>query len=146
MGILADFLCVMGCKSIPEFAPADEMALQKESLPPDLLEYLRVSNRWLTRQEGHYDFVIRLVRMARSHPDAFQQTRAGILSLKARQTLRKRFRQSSRLAAQRFLGTERTPFPPDQAPPPADFATRLPEITPEIMGHIASLIQQDEDD
>jgi len=146
-GILADFLRVMGCKSIPEFAPADAMVLQKASLPPDVLEYLRLSNRWLTRQEGHYDFVIRLVRMAQGQPDAFQQTQAGILSLKARQTLRKRFRHSSRLAAQSFLGADRTPFPPDQAPPPpADFASRLPEITPEIMGHIATLVQQTEND
>ena len=142
-GILADFLGAMGCTSIPEFAPAGEMVLQKASLAPDVLEYLRMCNRWLTLPDGHYDFVIGLVKMSQDQPEAFQQTRAGILSLKARQALRKRFRHSSRLAAQNFLGADRTPFPPDQAaPPPADFDTRLAEITPEIMGRIATLIQQ----
>lgn len=144
-GILADFLQAMGCNSPPEFAPADVAVLQKASLPPDLLEYLRLSNRWLTKPEGHYEFVIRLVQMAHKQPAAFQQTQAGILSLKARRALRRRFRWGNLQAAQRFLGMERTPFPPDKAPAPeADFDTRLEELTPDIMGHIATLIHQAE--
>jgi len=142
-GIMADFLQAMDCKRNPEFAPVDMAVLQKASLPPDLLEYLRLSNRWLTRPEGHYEFVIRLVQMARKQPGAFQQTRAGILSLKARQTLRRRFRWGNLQAGQRFLGVDRPPFPPGKAPAPeAGFNTRPEDITPDIMGHIATLIHQ----
>lgn len=140
-GILADLLSVMGIDEVPAFAEPDESALQKVSLPPDALDYLRLANPWLTREEGHYSFVVKLVRLAQSHGDALQQTRAGLLSHKARMELRRRYRPSHAQVASRFLGMERSPFPPaDAPPPPADFASREPEATPEIMGRVAAMI------
>ena len=141
-GILTDFLGVLGITDFPEFAPPNEGALQKVSLPPDALEYLRLSNPWLTREEGHHPFVVSLVRIAQEHRDELQQTRAGILSHKARVELRRRYRPRSAEAATRFLGMDRTPFPPGDAPqPPADFSQRFAEATPEIFGRVAAMIR-----
>ncbi|MBK5928433.1 hypothetical protein [Rhodobaculum claviforme] len=141
-GILADFLRTLGLASWPEFRPPAPSVLHKVSLPPDALEYLRISNPWLDRREGHHDFVVRLVEMAKANAEALQETRAGILSLKARQTLRRRFRDSNFEAARTFLGAPRTPFPPLDAPlPPADFDTRPPEACAATMGRVAAMIR-----
>lgn len=141
-GILADFLRTLGFSAWPAFAPPARSVLHKASLPPDALEYLRLSNPWLDRQEGHHDFVVDLVAMAQAKAEALQQTRAGILSLKARQTLRRRFRDSNFEAAKLLLGAARTPFPPpDAPPPPADFDRRLPEADAAVMGRVAAMIR-----
>ena len=141
-GILADFLRTLGYSSWPEFAPPAPSVLHKVSLPPDALDYLRLSNRWLDRQEGHHAFVVRLVSMAQDNAAELQTTRAGILSLKARQTLRLRFRDSNFQAARLLLGASRTPFPPPEAPPPpADFDSRLPEADAAVMGKVSAMIR-----
>ncbi len=140
-GILPDFLATLGCTRRPEFRPPDLSILHKVSLPPDALDYLRLCNPWLTRSEGHHDFVVRLVQMAQQHTAALQETRAGMLSHKARQTVRLRFRDSNLQAARLFLGADRTPFPPQDAPAPAGYDSRLPEATPRIMGKVAAMIR-----
>ena len=140
-GILADFLRILGCTRLAEFAPPDLSILHKVSLPPDALDYLRLSNHWLTRKAGHHDFVVRLVQMAQEHAADLQQTRAGMLALKARQTLRLRFRDTNYQAACTFLETDRTPFPPQDATAPPGYDTRLPEATPAIMGRVAAMIR-----
>lgn len=141
-GILQDFLETLGCTRFPEFRPPDDSIMHKQSLPPDALEYLRLSNPWIARNDGHHKFVQQLVTFAQDHAETLQQTRAGILSLKARQTLRKRFAATNRQAAQRFLGMDHTPFPPAEAPaPPEDFDSRLPEATPQVMGRVAAMIR-----
>jgi len=141
-GILHDFLETLGCRRFPEFRPPDDAVLHKKSLPPDALEYLRLSNPWMEKEEGHHPFVRQLVELSLANESALQQTRAGLLSLRARQTLRKRFRDTNRQAARKFLDTGRTPFPPNETPsPPADFQRRLPEATPLIMGRIAAMIR-----
>lgn len=143
-GILKDFLKTIGCIRFPEFTPPDSSILHKVSLPPDALEYLRLSNPWLTREEGHHHFVVQLVQMARKHQADLQQTRSGILSLKARQTLRSRFREANMRAAHAYLGLQRTPFPPREAPPPpADYEHRLPEADARLMGRIAAMIRNE---
>jgi hypothetical protein len=141
-GILADFLRTLGATSWPEFRPPAPSVLHKVSLPPDALEYLRLSNPWLDRQEGHHDFVVKLVQMAQKHAADLQTTRGGLLSLKARQTLRRRFRDSNFEAAKTFLAADRTPFPPPEAPlPPRDFDYRLPEADAASMGRVAAMIR-----
>lgn len=141
-GIMKDFLSALGCNRFPEFAAPDASVLHKVSLPPDALEYLRLSNPWLTREEGHHDFVVQLVQMAKKHESELQQSRAGILSLKARQALRRRFRETNARAARTYLGYERSPFLPIEAPPPPeDFDRRLPEATPALMGRVAAMIR-----
>lgn len=141
-GILADFLRTLGFSFWPEFRPPAASVLHKTSLPPDALDYLRLSNRWLDRQEGHHDFVVRLVAMAQDNAAELQATRAGMLSLKARQTLRRRFRDTNYEAAKLLLGAARTPFPPPEAPPPPeDFARRLPEADAAVMGKVAAMIR-----
>lgn len=141
-GILADFLRTLGFSAWPDFGPPAPSVLHKVSLPPDALEYLRLSNPWLDREAGHHDFVVGLVAMARDHAGALQQTRGGILSLKARQTLRRRFRDSNFEVARLLLDADRTPYPPTEAPPPPeDFDRRLPEATAAVMGRIAAMIR-----
>lgn len=141
-GILPDFLRVLGANKMPVFRAPDVSVLQKVSLPPDALEYLRLSNPWLVRQAGHHDFVLRLVQMAQAQSDLLQETRAGLLSLRARQMLRSRFRHSQTLAVKTFMGVDRTPFPiMDAPPPPADFDLRKPEADARVMGRIAAMLR-----
>lgn len=140
-GIMADFLQTMGFATIPTFNDPADTTLQKVSLPPDALEYLRLSNPWLTDPKGHHDFVLRLVQLTQKHPDAFQQTRAGLLSQRGRQILRARFRSNQLQAIHSYHGPGRTPFPPNDAPDTADYATRLPEADSHVMGKVAALIR-----
>lgn len=141
-GIMSDFMSAIGCNFTPEFSPADITILQKKSLPPDVLEYLRFSNPWLTERGDHHAFVVRLAQLSQAKEDELQQTRSGILSLKARQALRRRFQPSNRRAAELFLGSSEPPFPPETAPhPPKDFSSRLAEATPEVIGKIAALVR-----
>jgi hypothetical protein len=141
-GILADMLKVMGVTVVPEFRAPDVSILHKVSLAPDALDYLRLSNTWLTLQEGHHDFVVKLVQMTQKNKDALQETKAGILSLKARQNIRSRFRAANLQAVQIFMGMDKVPFPPAEAPaPPADFDLRKPEADARVMGRVAAMIR-----
>lgn len=140
-GILQDFLETIECSRFPEFRPAGQAQEQKISLPPDALDYLRLSNKWLIRETNHYQFVIDLVRMSATHNAELQQTRSGMLSLRTRQELRKRFRDSNYRAAKTYLDAGRTPFPPMEAPSPQGFNERLVEANADIMGHVAALIR-----
>lgn len=141
-GILADFLQVCGAKKIPPFNPPQVSVMHKVSLPPDLLEYLRRANAGLAESEGHYQFVVRLLGLAEKHGDALQTTRAGILSLKARQTLRKRYAGPNAWVANVFLNRNENPFLWKDAPlPPEDFDQRPEEADAATLGRIAALIQ-----
>lgn len=140
-GILTDFLRSIGYKSWPDFGPPNAAALHKVSLPPDALDYLRLSNPWLTEGEGHHAFVVKLAQLSAKLSDQLQQTRAGILSHRARHTVRMRFRQSQAEAARSYLGAARAPFLPADAPIPAGYADRLPEATAQVMGKVAALIR-----
>lgn len=145
-GILSDFLSAMECKRFPKFTAADAATMHKASLPPDALEYLRLSNRWLTRKEGHYQFVVRLVEIGQKYTNELQRTNSGILSLKARKAIRLRFRDTNFQAAKMFLGMDRTPFPTHKATPPVDYDQRLPEANAQIMGRVAAMIRNMGDD
>jgi len=140
-GILPDFLHTLGFKSGPLFAPPGPSILHKVSLPPDALEFVRLSNPWLQNATGHHDFVLRLSRLAASHSADLQETRSGILSHRARQTLRLRFRASQAQAAQTYLGLSKAPFPPSEAPEFPGWSDRLPEATAKIMGKVAALLR-----
>jgi hypothetical protein len=143
-GIMPDFLSVLGAKRVPVFRAPDASILHKVSLPPDALEYLRLSNPWLVRQAGHHEFVLRLIRIAQGQKDSLQETRSGLLSLRARQMLRARFRHSQTTAAKLYLGAERVPFPSaDAPPPPTDFEQRRPEADARVMGKVAALLRNE---
>ncbi len=143
-GILRDFLSQLGVKTVPAFRAPSASILHKVSLPPDALEYLRLSNPWLVRQVGHHDFVLRLIQIAQVHADSLQETRSGLLSLRARQMLRARFRHSQTIAAKAYLGVERCPFPiSDAPPPPADFDQRKPEADARVMGRVSALLRNE---
>ena len=140
-GILSDFLRTMGFKSLPAFNPPDEMIRHKVSLPPDALDFLRLSNSFLEEKKGHNDFVQRLVSLCQERPEAFQETRAGILSPRARRTIRARFRASQLQAVQAYLGQGRSPFPAADAPDFAGWDSRLPEATAQVMAKVAALVR-----
>jgi hypothetical protein len=71
-----------------------------------------------------------------------QETKAGILSLKARQNIRSRFRATNLQAVQIFMGMDKVPFPATEAPlPPADFDLRKPEADARVMGRVAAMIR-----
>ena len=140
-GILADFVKAMGYATVPAFNPAADSALHKVALPPDALEYLRLSNPWLTERAGHHDFVVRLVRFANANPAAFQDTRGGILSPRARQVLRLRVRASQLQAVHAYLGPRRTPFPANDAPDFPGYDSLLPVADARVMGKVAALIR-----
>lgn len=140
-GIVRDFFTAIGCTALPEFEDPGISVLHKVSLPPDALEYLRFANPYLTRQEGHHPFVIELVRLGRMHKDQLGATRAGILSMKSRQALRRRFAAQNAWAARRFLDADRTPFTPNDAvPPPPDFDRRPEEADGAVLGRVAALL------
>ena len=140
-GILPDVLRALGFKTWPEFAAPTNSVLHKVSLPPDALEYLRLTNLWLTSPNGHHDHVIKLAQLSAKRADDLQETRAGILSLRARQTVRTRFRASQAMAAQTYLGLAKAPFPPSDATEFAGFAQRLPEATAQIVAKVAALLR-----
>lgn len=140
-GILADFLRAMGFSTWPAFNGPGEGVAQKVSLPPDALEFLRLTNPWLTEAKGHHDFVNRLGRLAQARPEEFQATRGGLLSPRARQTIRARFRQSQTQAVQAYLGLSRSPYLPAEAPDVPGWDERLPEADAKIMAKVAAMIR-----
>lgn len=141
-GIVTDFFETIGFRDMPALAEPGSGILQKVSLPPDALEYLRFANAGLDREEGHHAFVVQLVKMAQAQRGRLDSTRAGILSLKARQNLRRRFAGAYGWAARTFLNSDRTPFAPmDAPPPPADFHSRPEEADARTLGRVAAMIQ-----
>lgn len=140
-GILPDFLRTLGYKSWPGFAAPTNSVLHKVSLPPDAVEYLRLTNLWLNSPNGHHDHVIKLATLSAQRPDDLQETRAGILSLRARQTVRTRFRASQAMAAQTFLGLAKAPFPPSEATEFKGFSQRLPEGTAAVIAKVAAFLR-----
>ena len=141
-GIEYDFLRTLGLTGKPVFKPAELSVLHKVSLPPDALEYLRLCNPYLTRSEGHHDFVVQLVQMATERADDLQKTRCGILSLDAKRNILRRFRQSNRQAMNLYRGIDRVPFPVDEAKPHPDFQGRLAVATTDIMAKVAVLARE----
>lgn len=140
-GILHDLFKTIGVNSVPEMAPPGGSALQKVSLQPDALEYLRFVNHGLSVEKGHYDFVIRLVRVASESKALLQSTSAGILSYKARKTLRFRYAGANIWAMKTFLGTEISPFRVDDTPhPPEGFSDRPESADAEALGRVAAMI------
>lgn len=140
-GIMADFFSAIGLNDLPKFRDPNLSVLHKVSLPPDALEYLRFANPYLTREAGHHPFVVDLVRVTQAHADQLATTRAGILSLKARRALRRRYAGQNAWAARILLDSDRTPFPPQEAPaPPADFARRPEQADAGVLGRVAGLL------
>jgi hypothetical protein len=140
-GILDDFLRAIGFKSWPAFGEPRQSTLHKVSLPPDALEYLRLSNPWLDQAKGHYDFVLRLARLSEMMGAQLHETRSGILSHRARHVLRQRVRAPHVEAVRAYSSLSRAPFPAADAPEPEFYADRLPEATAQIMGKVAALIR-----
>ena len=140
-GILGDFLRSVGINRTPPMAPPNLSILQKVSLPPDALEYLRFANFALDIEVGHYPFVVRLVEMSLKYTPRLQTTRAGMLSHRARQSLRYRFSGQNVWLAQTFFDTSHTPFPAVEAPPPPeDFVRRLEEADAATLGRVAAML------
>ena len=141
-GIVSDFLTTLGFRNLPAFSTPNVSTLQKVSLPPDILEYLRLSNPYFDTEDGHHSFVVDLVKMAQDNKNDFNTTRAGVLSLKSCQTLRKRFAAQNVWAAKTFWDTGISPFPISEIPPqPADFYSKPEQADAKLMGKISCLVQ-----
>ena len=81
------------------------------------------------------------MRLCQERPEAFQETRAGILSPRARRTIRARFRANQLHAVQAYLGQSRSPFLPVDAPDFPGWNSRLPEATAQVMAKVAALVR-----
>lgn len=124
-------------------AKPTEDILHKVSLPPDALEYLRLSNPHLKVEKGHHKFVVDLVRAAQEHKAELQTTSAGILSLRARKMLRDRFAPQNVWLAKTFWDSDKNPFPASAAPlPPEGFRQRPEEADGRVMGKVAATLQR----
>ena len=139
--VVSDFMEAVGCRTEIAFRSPDVSVLQKVSLPPDALEYLRLCNPHLTRQAGHHAFVVRLVEMAKEHGNALQQTRAGLLSLEAQRNVLRRFAAGNRQVAQRYLDSDRSPFLPAQARAHPNFENRMPVADADLVAKVAAMIR-----
>lgn len=139
--IMEDFFDAIGLRGGLHLSSPQLGILQKVSLPPDALEFVRFSNAHLTQKEGHYQFIVQLVKMALDNKGKLDATSSGILSLNARRTLRKRYAGANRWVANTFLGSDQNPFKPEDAPlPPADFDSRPYEADARILGRVAAMI------
>ncbi|WP_299658212.1 hypothetical protein [uncultured Tateyamaria sp.] len=117
--------------------------LQKVSLPPDALEYLRLSNPYLTKEQGHHGFVVDLVKVVQDHKEKFQTTRSGVLSLASRQMLRERFAPQNTWLAKTFWGQQKNPYPVSQAARPAgDFDTQPEEADVHTLSRVSVLLRE----
>ena len=140
-GIEHDFLRVMGVPESPNFAPAKESILQKTSLPPDALDYLRLCNLHLSQNNRHHDFVVQLVQTANANVSSLQSTRAGLLSLAAKRNVLRRFQATNKQSVATYLGIEHTPFPVADAVAHMDYDSRLPAATAEVMAKVAAMVR-----
>lgn len=117
--------------------------LQKVSLPPDALEYLRLSNPYLTHEPGHHAFVVEVVKAVQVHKEKFQTTRSGVLSLASRRMLRDRYAPQNTWLAKTFWGQQKNPFPAGKAdPPPGDFATRPECADVHMLSRVSVLLRE----
>ncbi|KUF08970.1 hypothetical protein [Pseudoponticoccus marisrubri] len=116
--------------------------LQKVSLPPDALEYLRFSNPYLENEAGHHAFVVDVVRATMAHKEAFNTTSNGILSLKSRRMLRNRYGAQNVWMAKTFWDQTTNPFPPSETPPPPEgFDARPEEADVRTLGRVSAMIR-----
>lgn len=139
-GIENDFLSVIGCKNYSELNPADLSVIHKKSLPSDALEFLRLCNKYISKKDGHYKFVLKLANICLIHEKELQTTRSGLLSIEAKRSIRKRFGNPNKEVSRVFLGENMNPFPPNDAIPHPDYRNRLPAATADTVAFVASLL------
>ncbi|MGR3621469.1 hypothetical protein [Pseudophaeobacter sp.] len=140
--LLERFLDALGCHSrLPLLLPP-QTALQKVSLPPDALEYLRLRNLHQAPTTGQYHLTMALAQIARHKAAALQRTRAGLLSLAAQRNLLNRFSAGNRRVARRYLGSDRSPFLPSQARAHAQFDSRLPQGDDVMISKVEALLSR----
>lgn len=123
--LLDHFFKALGGRLPPELALPQLPALQKISLPPDALEYLRLRNLHQAPTGGQHRITMTLAQIAQEHPEALQRTRAGLLSLAAQQNLIRRFAAGNLRVARHYLGAARAPFDPEAVQGHANFDQRL---------------------
>ncbi|TYO90150.1 hypothetical protein [Oceanicella actignis] len=141
-GIVGDFFEAIGFVPPERLAPPEISVLHKVSLPPDALEFLRLTNGTAELKDGgRSQFVVDLVDMALKEKDRLHTTRAGILSAPSRMALRRRFAAPNAWAARTFLGVSQNPFPPHEAPPPPpDFDSRPEEADAATLARVAAMV------
>ncbi|MEP2716305.1 hypothetical protein [Pseudophaeobacter sp.] len=110
--LMAGFLRLLEFRPPPGLRPPPRPALQKVSLPPDALEYLRLRNLHGAPQKKQHRITMALAQIAQTEAPALQRTRAGLLSLAAQRTLLSRFDAGNRRLARAYLGSDRAPFDP----------------------------------
>ncbi|WP_375700475.1 hypothetical protein [Pseudophaeobacter sp. TrK17] len=142
--LLSQFLSALGCHSQPQLVLPQQAALQKVSLPPDALEYLRLRNLYRAPSKGQHRITMTLAQIAQAGTGAgaLQRTRAGLLSLAAQQNLIRRFAAGNRRVARAYLGADRAPFDPDQAQPHAHFDQRLPVGDDVMISRVEALLNR----
>ena len=152
--LLSQFLSALGCHSQPQLVLPQQAALQKVSLPPDALEYLRLRNLYRAPSKGQHRITMTLAQIAQAGSGAetgagtetgagaLQRTRAGLLSLAAQQNLIRRFAAGNRRVARAYLGADRAPFDPDQAQPHAHFDQRLPVGDDVMISRVEALLNR----
>ncbi len=89
--LLSQFLQMLGCQNPPRLVLPQSPALQKISLPPDALEYLRLRNLHRAPPKGQHRITMTLAQIAQTEAAALQRSRAGLLSVAAQQNLIRRF-------------------------------------------------------
>lgn len=139
MPVTYDLLKAIGQQTMPDLVPAETAGLHKVSLPPDALEYLRLCNPHFDKVQGHHAFVTNLAEATKPHYDALQRTRAGLLSIDAKKTIRKRFQHNYQQVAQKYLGSSGSPFPIHEATPHINYEKRLPTADVAMMAFVAAL-------
>lgn len=117
-------------------------ALQKISLPPDALEYLRLRNLHRAPAKGQHRITMTLAQIAQDHPEALHRTRAGLLSRAAQQNLIRRFAAGNLRVAKRYLGASRAPFDPDQVQGHTNFDQRLPQGDNAMISKVEALLSR----
>lgn len=122
--LLPRFLETLGCHSpLPLVPPRGGM--QKVSLPPDALEYLRLRNLYQAPERDQNRLTLALAEIARSCAPELQRTRAGLLSLATQRNLLRRFGPGNLRVARRYLGSSLAPFALDRARAHPGFDQRL---------------------
>ena len=137
--LVDDVFDAIGLNKRIELEPPRIDYIHKTSLPPDSLEYLRQMNRFLEYGDGHHNFVVELVQLSLENKEKLQTTRAGLLSLKTKQNIMRRFGYSYLNACNDFMGVNQNPFPPELAKPHANYDERLPVGSAELFARVAAL-------
>lgn len=141
--LLDKFFGALGLSPPTDLQGPSTDIIQKVSLPPDALEYLRLSNPYLKDAKRHHAFVVELVQATKAEEDMFHTTRSGLLSLPSRQMLRTRFAAQNVWMSKTFWGIDKNPFPVDEAPPPPeDFESRPEEADVHTISRVAAKIRE----